>query len=261
MRTKTLVFSLVSALVAFASPGIAGDDTVRFGFAAEPYPPFSVQDASGKWTGWEVELMDAVCVEMKAHCEIVPVAWDGIIPALLEKKFDAIWNSMSITDERKKVIDFTDKYYYSPNVLVGAKADTHTYDVEKPETMKGVTVAAQTSTAHANYMQQKFPGIVNLKLYDTLDNEIADLEAGRTDLMMAAGIQIQDFLKKPEGQPYEIKVTLPHEKIFGDGDGGGLRKEDTVLKERLNAAIKAVRASGKYDEITKRYFDIDIYGE
>jgi polar amino acid transport system substrate-binding protein len=159
------------------------------------------------------------------------------------------------------VIDFTDRYYYSPNVLVGAKADARTFDVSKPETFKGVAVAAQSASLQATYLQQKFTGIADLKIYATLDDEVSDLQAGRVDLIAAAGIQIQDFLKKPEGQAYEIKITLPHEKMFGYGDGGGVRKEDTALRDRLNAALKAVHASGEYDTITKRYFDFNIYGE
>jgi polar amino acid transport system substrate-binding protein len=262
MKKLALIASLIAAALGAASaPSAAADHVIRFGVAAEPYPPFSVKDASGKWQGWEIDLMNAVCTEMKAKCEIVDIAWDGIIPALLDKKFDVIWSSMSITDKRKEVIDFTDKYYYSPNVLVGAKADTRKFDVTKPETFKGVAVAAQNASLQATYMQDKFNGIADVKIYPTLDDEIADMQAGRVDLMAAAGIQIQDFLKKPEGQAYEVKVTLPHEKMFGYGDGGGVRKEDTALRDRLNAALKAVKASGEYDTITKRYFDFDIYGD
>ncbi|MBZ9772496.1 transporter substrate-binding domain-containing protein [Mesorhizobium sp. CO1-1-8] len=261
MKKLAVVVSLIAAVFGAAGPSSAADDVIRFGVAAEPYAPFSVKDASGTWQGWEIDLMNAVCTEMKAKCEIVDIAWDGIIPALLAKKFDVIWSSMSITDKRKEVIDFTDKYYYSPNVLVGAKADTRQFDVTKPDTFKGVTVAAQSASLQATYMQDKFNGIADVRVYPTLDDEIADIQAGRVDLMAAAGIQIQDFLKKPEGQAYEIKVTLPHEKMFGYGDGGGVRKEDTALRDRLNAALKAVKASGEYDTITKRYFDFDIYGD
>ncbi len=94
---------------------------LKFGVAAEPYPPFSSKDASGKWVGWEVDLMDAVCAEIKEKCEIAEVAWDGIIPALQAKQFDLIWSSMSITDERKKTIDFSDMYYNTPTMMIGAK--------------------------------------------------------------------------------------------------------------------------------------------
>lgn len=261
MKKIAVILSLALASFGVAKSTFAADEVIRFGVAAEPYAPFSVKDASGKWQGWEIDLMNAVCTEIKAKCEIVDVAWDGIIPALLEKKFDVIWSSMSITDERKKVIDFTDKYYYSPNVLVGAKADTRAFDVAKPDTFKGIAIAAQNASLQATYLQQKLAGVADLKIYPTLDDEVADLQAGRVDLIAAAGIQIQDFLKKPEGGDYEVKVTLPHEKMFGYGDGGGLRKEATALRDRLNAAIKAVRASGEYDTITKRYFDFDIYGD
>lgn len=261
MKKFLIAMSMIAATFGAARTSVAAEDTLRFGVAAEPYAPFSVKDASGKWQGWEIDLMNAVCTEMKAKCEIVDIAWDGIIPALLEKKFDVIWSSMSITDERKKVIDFTDKYYYSANVLVGAKADTRAFDVTKPDTFKGATVAAQSASLQATYLQQKVGNVADLKIYPTLDDEIADLQTGRVDLMAASAIQISDFLKKPEGQAYEIKVTLPHEKMFGYGDGGGVRKEDVALRDRLNVAIKAVRASGEYDTITKRYFDFDIYGD
>jgi polar amino acid transport system substrate-binding protein len=255
---KTILFAAAMLGLAAALPA-QSEEVIRFGLAAEPYAPFSVKDASGTWTGWEVELRDAVCAEMKVKCEWVEVAWDGIIPALQDKKFDVIWSSMSITDERMKVISFTDKYYFSPAVWVGAKADTKTYDPADPASMQGVAVGAQGSTSHQNYMEKYFKDQVDLKLYDTLDAGESDLKAGRIDLLMASGIQISDWLKTPEGADYELKVKLPNDQIFGYGDGGGVRKEDNELRERLNAAIKAVRDSGKYAEITAKYFDFDIY--
>src|ERR1700682_2541771 len=106
-----IVLSAILALTAFAA---RAEDTIRFGVAAEPYPPFTSKDASGKWVGFEVDLMDAICAELKAKCSIVEVAWDGIIPALQAKKFDVIWSSMSITEKRMQTIDFTDFYYRTP---------------------------------------------------------------------------------------------------------------------------------------------------
>jgi polar amino acid transport system substrate-binding protein len=254
LKTILGVVALVGATASAYS-----QETIRFGLAAEPYPPFSVKNANGEWTGWEVDLRDAVCAEMKVKCVWVEVAWDGIIPALLENKFDVIWSSMSITDERLKVIDFTDKYYVSPAVWVGAKDDKRTFDPSEPSSMDGVILGAQTGTTHSAYMEKYFSDHVDLKLYDTLEAEEADLNAGRIDLLMASGIQIGEWLKTEDGSPYEIKVKLPHDELFGYGDGGGLRKEDQELKARLNAAIKAVRDSGQYDKITARYFDFDIY--
>ena len=97
-------------------------DAIKFGVADEPYPPFASKDASGKWVGFEMDLVDAVCAEMKAKCELVPVAWEGIIPALQAKKIDVIWASMLITEKRKQIIDFSDKYYDTPHMFIGPKS-------------------------------------------------------------------------------------------------------------------------------------------
>ena len=259
MKKIALTAFALLGLFAASPATLQAEEVVRFGLAAEPYAPFSVKDSAGNWVGWEVDLRDAVCAEMKVKCEWVEVAWDGIIPALLEKKFDVIWSSMSITDERKKVIAFTDKYYTSAAVWVGAKSDKRAFDPANPGSMDGVVIGAQNATTHAKYMEKYFKNHSELKLYDTLDNETADLKAGRIDLVMAGAIQISDWLKTPDGADYEIKVKLPHDQLFGYGDGAGLRKEDTALRERLNAAIAAVRASGEYQKITAKYFDFDIY--
>ena len=110
-----------AAVIALSGAFAASAEPVKIGMAPEPYPPFASVDASGKWVGWEIELLDAVCTEAKLDCVITPTAWDGIIPALTAKKIDVIWNSMTITDERKKTIDFSDKYYNTPTAIIGAK--------------------------------------------------------------------------------------------------------------------------------------------
>jgi polar amino acid transport system substrate-binding protein len=247
------------------------DDTIKFGFAQEPYPPFGSQDSSGRWVGFEVDLMNAVCEEMKAKCELVPIAWDGIIPALQEKKIDVIWASMSITDERKKVIDFTDKYYNSPAEIIGPKKDGVKISIvdnpdgkggkiANPADAKGKIIGVQTSTIHANYIQKYFGKDAEIKVYDTQDNADADLSAGRVDLVMADSVALADYLKTDAGKEMQVVVTIPDDPLLGAGVGGGIRKGDDKLKADLNAAIKAVRANGKYNEIAKKYFDFDIYG-
>src|SRR5512142_80797 len=149
MKKRILGGILLGAVLALCSFGAQAQDTIRFGVAAEPYPPFTTKDASGKWVGFEVDLMDAVCAQMKAKCEIVEVAWDGIIPALQAKKFDVIWSSMSITEKRKEVIDFTDRYYKTPPVIIGAKSEAINIDYKNPDSVKGKIIGVQTSTIHA----------------------------------------------------------------------------------------------------------------
>src|ERR1700761_4600853 len=123
MKKHVLGGIVFGVVLAFASIAARADEVIKFGVAAEPYPPFSSKDASGKWVGFEIDLMDAVCAEMKAKCELVETAWDGIIPSLQEKKIDVIWSSMSITAERMQKIDFTDKYYQTPAVIIGPKSE------------------------------------------------------------------------------------------------------------------------------------------
>ncbi len=224
---------------------------VRFGVAAEPYPPFSSKDANGVWVGFEMDLMKAVCETEKMNCELVEVAWDGIIPALTEKKIDVIWSSMSRTEERRKVIDFTDMYYDSANTMIGRADDSTAIDMNAPDSMKGKVIGVQTSTIHANFIQKYFGSAAEVKLYDTLDNALADLAAGRLDYVSESATSLAPFLEA--NKDFATKITWPLDPIFGEGVGGGLRKEDTALKAQLNAGIAAVVKSGQYDEMMKAY--------
>jgi polar amino acid transport system substrate-binding protein len=233
---------------------------LRFGVSDEPYPPFASRDQSGSWIGWEIDMMQLVCAQMQAQCELVPSGWDGLIPSLLQHKIDVIWASMSITPDRLQVIAFTDKYYNGPAVFVGPKAVPVTIDFAKPDTLKGLTIGVQTSTIHASYLAKHFDGAVDTKLYDTYDNATADLVAGRIDLVFADKISLSLFLKSAQGREMAVKATAPADPLLGQGVGGGLRKEDIALKARLDAAIAALRQDGRYDALARRYFDFDIYG-
>jgi polar amino acid transport system substrate-binding protein len=260
MRKHVLGSIVLGAILVLAGVAARADDVIKFGVAAEPYPPFSSKDASGKWVGFEIDLMDAVCAQMQAKCQLVETAWDGIIPALQEKKIDVIWSSMSITDERKQKIDFTDKYYNTPAVFIGPKSEEIKIDFSNPDSLKGKIIGVQTSTIHANFVNKYFGKTATIKTYDTQDNCNADLAAGRVDLVLADSIALQDFLKSDQGKDFEVKATAPKDPIFGEGVGGGVRKDDQTLRQKLNAAIKAVRSDGTYNKIAKKYFDFDVYG-
>lgn len=256
---KTILGSIVAAMVLVAATLTAhAADTIKFGVAAEPYPPFASKDSSGKWVGWEIDLMGAVCAEMKdAKCELVETAWDGIIPALQAKKIDVIWASMTITDVRKQTIDFTDFYYDSPIVIIGPKADATKLDLNDANSAKGKVFGAQTSTIHADYLKARFGSVAEVKIYDTLDNALADLVAGRIDYINETKSALTPFLTSDRGKDFEIKIVCPQDKILGYGIGGGIRKGDDALKAKLNAALKTVEASGKWDEITAKYPELD----
>lgn len=258
---KTFVKIAAAALVAaLAATAGASAQQIKLGFAAEPYPPFTSQDASGAWVGWEVEIANALCEEAKLDCVITPTAWDGIIPALTSKKIDAIIGSMSITAERQQTIDFSDKYYNTPTVVIGAKGVQMD---ATPEGLKGKIIGVQVSTVHENYANKHFgPTAAEIKVYQTQDEANADLAAGRVDAVQADSLALEAFLQTEQGKACcELKGTVADDpEVLGAGVGVGLRKGETELKDKFNAAIKAIRANGKYDEISKKYFSFDIYG-
>ena len=258
MKTALKTFA-AALLLGVAAMGVAKADPVKIGVAAEPYPPFTSPDASGKWVGWEIDFIDAVCAEEKLDCVITPVAWDGIIPALTTKKIDLIVSSMSITAEREKTIDFSDKYYNTPTAIIGPKDQKFG---ATPDDLKGKVIGVQVSTVHAVYAKKHFTGAQEIKEYQTQDEANNDLAAGRLDAVQADSIALGEFLKSDQGKACcDLKgMVAPDDEVLGPGVGAGIRKEDTALKEKFNAGIKAIRANGKYDEISKKYFDFDIYG-
>ncbi|MFZ1814701.1 MAG: transporter substrate-binding domain-containing protein [Rhizobiaceae bacterium] len=255
MKKLTVVLAGAAMAMAFGLQIAAAD--VKIGFAAENYPPFTDKGADGKWVGWEVEIQQALCAAMDEKCEIVEVAWDGIIPALLAKKIDGIVASMSITEERMQTINFSDKYYNTPAVIVAPKDSAISGD---PASVSGKILGVQVSTVHQNYAEKHFGG-ATVKTYNTFDEHNQDLVAGRVDGVVGDSIAFQDFLKSEAGACCEVKGELNDVAVFGPGVGVGLRKEDTELQAKINAAIKKIREDGTYDAISKKYFDFNIYGD
>jgi polar amino acid transport system substrate-binding protein len=258
---KTLKVLAVAAAITVSGGIAASAEALKVGVAAEPYPPFTAPDASGKWEGWEVELMNAVCAEAKLECVLTPVAWDGIIPALTSKKIDMIMSSMSITDERLKTIDFSDKYYNTPTGVIGTKG----VDFKPtPKGLAGKTIGVQVSTVHQAYAAKHFAAAgIEVKEYQTQDEANNDLAAGRVDAVQADAIALKAFLATDQGKECcDYKGDVAEDvAVIGPGVGVGLRKGETELKDKLNAAIKAIRDNGTYDTFSKKYFDFDIYGE
>jgi polar amino acid transport system substrate-binding protein len=247
---KALALAAVAALTIGA--GSARADLV-FATDTSAYPPFTSQNAAGQFEGWEFDLMNAVCAEMNEKCTMIPIAWDGIIPALLEKKMDGIFGSMSITDKRKEQIDFSDMYYNSAAVIIGAKDGNMKF---APEDLAGKVIGVQGATIHQNYIDKYYvPKGATAKAYQKQDEANADLAAGRVDYLMADGVALQAYLASDEGKACcELKGAVPDDKeILGYGVGVGLRKEDTALKDKINAALKAVAAKGVFEELNKKY--------
>lgn len=244
---------LMAAAAALAISATSAKADLVFATDSSAYPPFTSQNAAGQWEGWEFDLMNALCAEMNEKCTMIPIAWDGIIPALLEKKMDGILGSMSITDKRKETINFSDMYYNSAAVIIGAK----TGDLDfSPEHLSGKTIGVQGATTHQNYIDKYYvPKGATTKAYQKQDEVNADLAAGRVDYQLADGVALRDYLMSDEGKACcELKGAVPEDvSIFGPGVGVGLRKEDTALKDKINAAIKSLAAKGVFEDLTRKY--------
>jgi len=225
------------------------------------YAPFNFAGPDGKLTGFDVEIAQALCAKAKLSCDIVAQDWDGIIPGLIAKKYDAIVASMSMTDERRKRVDFTTKYYQTPARFIAKKGAALKTDTDG---LKGKTVGVQRATIHAKYLEDNFGKVLKeVKQYDTQENANLDLVAGRLDAVLADSIALlEGFLKTPEGAPFEfVGPELTDRKWFGDGAGIAVRKGDKKLKDALDKAIVAIRADGTYKKINDKYFPFDIFGK
>lgn len=238
---------------------MAGADPIRVGIATEAYPPFSTPDATGNYTGWEIDIIHAICAEAKLDCKIVSTAWDSIIPALTSDNIDVIAASLSINEERMKIIDFSDKYYQTGASIAAAKGSGIT---PTPTGVAGKNIGVQSGSIHQAYALKYFPD-ATLREYQTQDEANQDLFAGRIDGTLADVLVLEEFLKSDEGTVCceDVGLVANDETVHGLGIGFGLRKGSDDLKAALNAAIAGIRANGTYDDITARYFDFNIYGE
>jgi len=244
-----------AAFAAFATSAVAADLNICVEGA---YPPFSEINASGEIVGFDVDIANALCAEIGKTCAMVQSEWDGIIPALLEGKCDAIIASMSITEERKQRVDFTVKYYNTPWRFAAKKGAGLT---DSADGLAGKVVGLQRGTIGQDFMEGEMSG-VELKLYGTQDEVYLDAVAGRVDVIFADSVAISDgFLKTDAGKDWEFFGRDYNEsKYFGDGAGIAVRKGEEALRDSFSKAIQTIRDNGTYKSINDKYFDVDIYG-
>ncbi|MCC6074301.1 ABC transporter substrate-binding protein [Pseudomonas sp. GCM10022188] len=250
MKIRNSLLAAAAALL-FAQAAVAADK-LKIGTEGA-YPPFNLVDASGNVVGFDVEIAKALCVKMQAECEIVTSDWDGIIPALNAKKFDMIVASMSITDERKQAVDFTDPYYTNKLQFIAPKGTEFKTD---EASLKGKVIGAQRATIAGTWLEDNLGDVVEVKLYDTQENAYLDLAAGRVDGVLADKFVNWEWLKSDAGKDFEFKG----EPVFdNDKIGIAVRKGDDALRTKLNAAIHAIVADGTYKQINDKYFPFSIY--
>ena len=274
MRNVALALTAAVALGLATAPASA--ETVRIGTEGA-YPPFNFMDENGQLQGFDVDIAQALCEAAEFECEFIIQDWDGIIPGLLAEKYDAIVASMSITEERKQVVDFTHKYYQTPAKFVQRKGAGHVIaeGVSADETignvdeitfdtdgLDGVVGGVQSATIHEAFLQDNFGDLVEIRSYGSQEEANLDMAAGRVDLLLADSIVLDEsFLQTDDGADYEfVGPGFTDARWFGTGVGVAVRQEDDALREAFNAAIEKIRADGTYQQIADQYFDFDVYG-
>ena len=248
---QVIRFASACALVIAASSAWADTLTIATEGA---YPPFNTINSDGKVSGFDVDITRALCERMQAQCTIVAQDWDGIIPGLMAKKYDAIVASMIVTDERKKKIAFTNHYYRTP-LSIAVPNDS---DITDPQTnFKGRTIGAQGAATQGIYAEDHYETAgAKLNLYPTLDEANSELKSGRVDAVIADKFPLLEWVKTASDGCC---------KIIGDVDGTladaaiAVRQNDNALRERFNKALDEIVADGTYKKISSKYFDFDIY--
>lgn len=245
MNKKSLLSIALAAALSMAGSAIA-DDKIRLGTEGA-YAPFNFVNDDGKLAGFEIELGDALCAEIKAECEWVVNEWDSIIPNLVAGNYDGIMAGMSITDERKKTISFSEEYYPAdPSRYITAEGTEIDWDK-----LEGKSIGVQGATIQAAFAEEKYGENNTIKSYEKGDQTIADLMAGNLDIVLADGEFLKPAVKGSEG----AMVFAGPEETIGGGIGIGMRQDESELHEKMNAGLAALKKSGKIDELIAKYFD------
>ncbi len=241
---KKLLLSIALASAVVASPAMS--ETVRIGTEGA-YAPYNYVDDNGKLAGYEIDLGNALCAEAGLTCEFVANEWDSIIPNLVAGNYDAIMAGMSITDERKQTINFSEEYYPSEPSKYAAEAGT-SFDFAN---LSGQKIGVQGATIQAAYAEEHFGANNTILSFETFDQSVADLAAGNLDILLADGDPLNPVIEASGGA-----LTFVGEGVrIGGGVGIGMRKKDADLAAKFNAAIVALKANGTVDKLIKEYFE------
>ena len=268
---KKSIFTFLFSLLII---GNVNADKIKIGTEGA-YPPWNSKNEAGKLIGFEVELAWSLCRYMGKQCTIVEQDWDGMIPALIMRKFDAIMAGMSITAERQKAISFSQGYadeVASLAVMKGSSLEgletPAGINLTKPNAaakkalktlttaLAGKTVCVQTATIHQNFLDSGDVGKVNVRTYKTQDEVNLDLASGRCDAALAAAVAFSDYAEK-SGKSVVLTGPTFSGGAFGNGVGVGIRKDDTELLNKFNIAINQARKNGDISRIATKWFGFD----
>ncbi|QRM33659.1 lysine/arginine/ornithine ABC transporter substrate-binding protein [Microvirga sp. VF16] len=277
MNTLGVLGAAALSILVTASGAAAQEKTVKIATEGA-YAPWNFTGAGGKLEGFEIDLANDLCGRMKVKCEIVAQDWDGIIPALQAKKYDAIMAGMTITDKRKEVINFSIPYADTPSVFLTAKnsplaklpgtgqafnLSTQQAAAEKAiedlkPLLKGKSIGVQTSTIQANFADKYLKGTAEIREYKTTEQHDLDLAAGRIDAVFAGAAQVIGTLEKPDFKDYAVAGPSLTGGLLGAGIAVGLRKDEGDLKKAFDEAIQGAIKDGTIQKLSMKWFKTNI---
>ncbi|MEL7895653.1 transporter substrate-binding domain-containing protein [Vreelandella neptunia] len=224
-----------------------------------PFEPFEYRLPDGTLTGFEVELGEEVCRRIERECEWVEQGWDGIIPGLLARKYDAIMSSMAITDARREQVLFSEPYYSNPSVWVTLTVQE--IDIEDHEALEGLSVGVQRGTIRDEYITDTYGDLVDVRRYATGEDLAVDVRAGRIDAgFMYYPLALSSLQVNAEGSGIVTSSPLIREpkSYFGHGVAAAFHPRNEALAEQFNEALREIKQDGTYDELMHKYVDYDI---
>ncbi len=237
---------VLAALLAGISLGATAAQDLRFATEAS-YPPFEFIDADNKIQGFDVDLANALCEEMKVTCTFTNQAFDSLIPSLKFRRFDAVMAGMDITPEREKQVLFSQPYYDNSARFIVQKDK-----VADISALEGKRVGVQNGTTHQKYLMDKQTNMTTVP-YDSYQNAILDLKNGRIDAVFGDTAVVNEWLKQNPGLS-AVGEKVTDKAYFGTGLGIALRQGNTDLQAKFNAALDKVKADGRYKTLYNKWF-------
>jgi octopine/nopaline transport system substrate-binding protein len=276
MRKGLFAVSLGMVLLSTSALTYAKDfGTLKFATEAA-YPPFNQTTPSGKIVGYEPDMVAELAKRAGFKYEIIAQKWSGMIPGLIDGKYDAVIDAVTVTPKRAEAIDFTHEYTVSVSSFVTAKSSplaslpgTGTVVAADDEagmkksiddlkaTFKGKTIAVQVATIQADFLQKYLGDVATIRTYQAGPETFADLMNGRVDAVMASRTNLNAFVKKHTDAISSSGYGFTG-GVLGAGSAIGLRKGNAELKAALDDALLSMIKDGTLSKLSIKWFGEDV---
>ncbi|OED60183.1 arginine ABC transporter substrate-binding protein [Vibrio tasmaniensis ZS-17] len=237
---------LLASLIGLASFNAAAQEEIKFAMEAT-YAPFEYMDENNQIQGFDVDLANALCEEMKATCTFHNQAFDSLIPALKFKRYDAAISAMDITEARLQQVNFSDAYYDNSAAFISIEGK-----IADQAALEGKRIGVQNGSTHQSFLLEQMTGVTAVP-YSSYQDAFIDMKNGRIDSVFGDTAVVAEWFKKQDNLTY-VGEQVTNQEYFGNGFGIAVNKSNPELVAQLNTALAAVKANGEYDKIFNKYF-------